>query len=216
MEEYVPVIEKIDQTLLVKEKIKRKDAHGKAPVYHATAIIVVLLPDGRILLADKTEKQRAKGKIISQTCHIYDTFGGHMRYEDIPEQEHFTGISLNTFRTCACRELEEELLVKERHTQKGVKVSEESLEVVGFYEMVNDHNKEYSWVFLYRVQRNADYISEDTLETQNGMRTIPQPVQAFSYEEIQDIFLKKRSGCILSDGLGRVLEQDDRLQKMIE
>lgn len=215
MEECVPVIEKIDQKLLVKGKIKRKDAHGKVPVYHATAIIVVALPDGRILLADKTKKQRAKGKNIPQACHIYDTFGGHMRYEDIPMEEYLTGISLSTFRACACRELEEELLIKDGNAQKGVKVSEESLEPVGFYEMVNDHNKEYSWVFLYRAQRNAEYISEDTLEAQNGVWTIPQPVQAFSYKEIQDIFLKKKPECILSDGLGRVLEKDDRLKNMI-
>lgn len=214
MEEYLPVIEKKFHRLLVKGKIERRNAHGVSPVYHATAIIVVVLPDGKILLADKTEKQRAKGQNIPLQNHIYDTFGGHMTYERIPEKEYNTGISLDTFKKCACRELYEELLVEQNGKRKGVRVQEEDLETIGFYEMVNDHNKEYSWVFLHRLTYKK-YVSEDTLETQNGWMTIQQPVRAFSYKEIQDIFQNNTDGNYLSDGLGRVLRKDDRLKNYI-
>ena len=215
MEEYLPVIEKKFHRLLVKGKIERRNAHGTSPVYHATAIIIAVLPDGKILLADKTEKQRAKGQNISLQKHIYDTFGGHMTYERIPEKELETGISLDTFKKCACRELHEELLVEEDGKRHGIRVRDENLETVGFYEMVNDHNKEYSWVFLHRLMYKKKYVSEDTLETQNGWMTIQQPVRAFSYKEIQDIFQNNTDGNYLSDGLGRVLRKDDRLKNYI-
>lgn len=216
MEEYLPVIEKKNQRLLVKGKIKRRDAHGHSPVYHATAIIIVVLPDGKILLTDKTEKQRAKGNNIPLLDHIYDTFGGHMVYDKIPEKEFSTGISLDTFRKCACRELYEELLVVKDGIQEGIKIREEDLETVGFYEMVNDHNKEYSWVFLYKALQNLKYVSEDTLETTKGMITIQQPLRAFFYEEIQDIFQNGTNRNYLSDGLGRVLKKDDRLKEICQ
>ena len=63
MEEYLPVIEKKFHRLLVKEKIERRNAHGTSPVYHATAIIIAVLPDGKILLADKTEKEFEIGQL---------------------------------------------------------------------------------------------------------------------------------------------------------
>lgn len=215
MEEYLPVIEKKFHRLLVKGKIERRNAHGTSPVYHATAIIIAVLPDGKILLADKTEKQRAKGQNIPLQNHICDTFGGHMTYERIPEKELETGISLDTFKKCACRELHEELLVEEDGKRYGIRVQDENLETVGFYEMVNDHNKEYSWVFLHQLMYKKKYVSEDTLETQNGWMTIQQPVRAFSYKEIQDIFQNNADGNFLSDGLGRVLRKDDRLKNYI-
>ena len=215
MEEYLPVIEKKFHRLLVKGKIERRNAHGTSPVYHATAIIIAVLPDGKILLSDKTEKQRAKGQNIPLQNHIYDTFGGHMTYERIPEKELETGISLDTFKKCACRELYEELLVEEDGKRYGIRVRDENLETVGFYEMVNDHNKEYSWVFLHRLMYKKKYVSEDTLETQNGWKKIQQPVRAFSYKEIQDIFQNNTDGNFLSDGLGRVLRKDDRLKNYI-
>lgn len=214
MEEYLPVIEKCNHTLLVTDKIKRKDAHGHSPVYHATAIIIVILPDGKILLADKTEKQRAKGQNIPLQNHIYDTFGGHMTYENIPKTELHTGISLDTFRKCACRELHEELLIEENGVRSGISVSEDELYPVGFYEMVNDHNREYSWVFFYRPLQNLNYLSEDTVDIQGKILTIPQPVRAFSYEEIQTIFQNHLSQTTLSDGLGRVLSVDNRLKEL--
>ena len=45
--------------------------------------------------------------------------------------------------------------------------------------------------------------------------TIQQPVRAFSYKEIQDIFQNNTDGNFLSDGLGRVLRKDDRLKNYI-
>ena len=63
-EEILPVLEKSGTIIRVTGKIRRSLAHGSCPVMHATAVIAAILPDGRILFADKTKKQQAKGCLL--------------------------------------------------------------------------------------------------------------------------------------------------------
>ena len=59
--EYLPILEQKDNKILTIGKIDRTKAHTNPPVLHATSIIVAVLPDGKIILTDKTEKQIKKG-----------------------------------------------------------------------------------------------------------------------------------------------------------
>lgn len=99
--EYLPILEQKDNKILTIGKIDRTKAHTNPPVLHATSIIVAVLPDGKIILTDKTEKQIKKGRNVKKNSHIYDTFGGHMTYESVPKDEFDTGLSIDTYRKCA-------------------------------------------------------------------------------------------------------------------
>ncbi len=218
--EYLPILKEKNGKIIVAGQIERLKAHRKPPVCHATAIIAAILPDGRILLADKTEKQRKKGKAIPDYVHIYDCFGGHMRYDSIPEQEHREGLSVETFRECAYRELSEELLrVDIDGSSRPFVPVRESPTPVGFYSMENDHNREYSWAFLYVLPDFGPYTSEDTLTKPDGEESISQPVRAVSLDELLKLYQKGES-CreMISDGIGRVLKRDNgkELRQCIE
>ena len=82
--EYLPVLEIRDEKLLVKGKIDRIRAHCAPPVPHATSVIAAVLPDGRLLLADKTQKQKKRGRLVpDKQCLIpigrYSVENGHNR-----------------------------------------------------------------------------------------------------------------------------------------
>ena len=72
--EYLPILEQKDNKILTIGKIDRTKAHTNPPVLHATSIIVAVLPDGKIILTDKTEKQISfrvrcsKGTYIRSLC----------------------------------------------------------------------------------------------------------------------------------------------------
>ena len=212
--EFLPVLESDGNLLKVKGKIERSKAHGKTPVFHATAIIAAILPDGRMLLADKTEKQNRK--YLSQNkpalppgCRIYDCFGGHMRYEDIPENELASGVSMETFKSCAMREFSEELLIKdENNNLKPFTPKESKMIPLGMYEMANDHNCEYSWVFVYKLESFGPYFSEDSFTVGSKDEIISQPVIYADSKKLMDIYLSHDPLSRLSDAAGRVIAKD--------
>ena len=68
--EYLPILEQKDNKILTIGKIDRTKAHTNPPVLHATSIIVAVLPDGKIILTDKTEKQ-IKKEGMSKRIVIY-------------------------------------------------------------------------------------------------------------------------------------------------
>lgn len=210
MEEVLPVLEMRKGKLIVVGKRERQDAHGKQPSWHGTAIIIAALPEGKILLADKSQKQRRKGRSFPEGSHIYDCFGGHMRYEDIPEAERRDGVSMDTFRESALREFSEELfLLDEEGNHVSLNPVLEHFIPVGLYEMENDHNREYSWVFLYRLAQYGNYASEDTLETEEGEIVLSQPVKYVTWKELLELYQgADKDKAQLSDAIGRVLRQD--------
>lgn len=218
--EYLPILKKINGKILVLGQIERLKAHKKPPVCHATAIIIAVLPDGQILLVDKTEKQRKKGKVLPEHVHIYDCFGGHMRYDSIPKEEHRKGLSVETFRMCAYRELSEELQrINPDGSRSQFVPMWDSLIPVGFYSMKNDHNWEYSWAFLYVLPDFGSYTSQDTLTRLDGEENISLPVQAMSIEKLLRLYQEGGTcGDMISDGIGRVLKRDNgkELCKCIE
>lgn len=199
--EYLPILTLRDGELIVTGKNPRPLAHGSSPTFHATAIIAAVLPDGRFLLSDKTEKQIKKGHRILPGHHIFDCFGGHMNYDDIPAQELSAGLSAATFLKCATRELSEELLMSDG---SPFSPNPDRFIPVGMYTLENDHNREYSWVFLYRLESFGPYASEDTLVTDGREETICQPILTATFEEILAMYGNKK----LSDALGRVLSAD--------
>ena len=207
--EYLPVIKEQNGKFLVTGKVDRLIAHTAPPVLHATAIIVAILPDKRILLTEKSEKQRKKGRIIPDHVHVYDCFGGHMTYDHIPPEEYDRGISLKTFQKCACRELSEELLIK---TESGdfcpFSPEPDLLIPIGQYTMYNEHNHEISWAFLYPLKTYGPYASEDTLFTGNGEETISQPILAVTFEQLCACHAEA-SNIVLLDGIGRILDQPE-------
>lgn len=143
-----------------------------------------------------------------------------MRYDSIPEQEHREGLSVETFRECAYRELSEELLrVDIDGSSRPFVPVREALTPVGFYSMENDHNREYSWAFLYVLPDFGPYTSEDTLTKPDGEESISQPVRAVSLDELLKLYQKGES-CreMISDGIGRVLKRDNgkELRQCIE
>lgn len=208
--EYLPILEEHDGKLLVRGKTERRQAHTFPPVAHATAVIVAMLPDGRIILADKTEKQRKKGRIIPSGRHVYDILGGHMTYEGIPKAEYTEGLSADTFFKCAFRELSEELLRLDADgsTQPFIPDRNRFLPI-GLYTLKNDHNREYSWAFLYLLPDFGPYTSEDTLITSSGEETIRQPVRTFTPEELTFYYKNgHQNDVIISDGIGRILSKN--------
>lgn len=68
--EYLPILEQKDNKILTIGKIDRTKAHTNPPLLHATSIIVAVLPDGKIILTDKTEKQ-IKKEGMSKRIVIY-------------------------------------------------------------------------------------------------------------------------------------------------
>ena len=60
IQEYLPILKREENGIRVIGKRERELCHGKNPVFHGTAVIAAVLPDGRLLLADKTEKQQKK------------------------------------------------------------------------------------------------------------------------------------------------------------
>lgn len=209
--EYLPVLEIRDEKILVKGRIDRIRAHCAPPALHATSVIAAVLPDGRLLLADKTQKQRKKGRLVPDGGHVYDCFGGHMTYQSIPEEELREGLRMETFLECAYRELSEELL---RVTSDGSRIpftpDKKCLIPIGRYSIENGHNREYSWGFLYVLPDFGPYTSEDTLLKETSFETIFQPVIAVTWEELCESYLDNGSGgIIISDGIGRMLAQNN-------
>lgn len=208
--EYLPILEQRDNKIVTIGKIDRIKAHTDPPVLHATSIIVAVLPDGKIILTDKTEKQIRKGRNVKKNSHIYDTFGGHMTYESIPKEEYKIGLSIDTYKKCAYRELSEELL---RLNDDGEKIKFkpkiDRFEFIGLYGIENDHNKEISGVFVYFLEDYGPFTSEDSLMTNEGEIIIPQPICKVNWEELNEMYTKGNGRNIfISDAIGRVLEKD--------
>lgn len=221
--EYLPILERRGDKLKVAGKMERSLCHRKNPFFHGTAIIVAVLPDGRILLADKTEKQQKKrrqaGKEpLPEGLHIYDIFGGHMQYEDIPECEKEGFVSQETYRRCALRELSEELLVfREDGSYAAFRPRPGQLVPLGFYEMSNDHNREYTWAFVCFLDDDGPFASQDTFQNDEGQEEICQPVCTVDWEELICIFRNKLENKQVSDAIGRILQKDHggKLHKLI-
>lgn len=213
-QEYLPILERRGDKLKVTGKMERSLCHGKNPSFHGTAIIAAVLPDGRILLADKTEKQQKKrrqaGKEpLPEGLHIYDIFGGHMQYEDIPECEKEGFVSQETYRRCALRELSEELLVfREDGSYAAFRPGPGQLVPLGFYEMSNDHNREYTWAFVCFLDSMGPFISQDTLQNGSREEEIRQPLHAVDWEELLSIFDNNFENRQVSDAIGRILKTD--------
>lgn len=209
--EYLPILEQKDNKILTIGKIDRTKAHTNPPILHATSIIVAVLPDGKIILTDKTEKQIKKGRNVKKNSHIYDTFGGHMTYESVPKDEFDTGLSIDTYRKCAYKELSEELLRLDKDGKRKKFIPKiESFKFVGLYGIENDHNKEISGVFAYFLEDYGPYASEDTLITNGEEENIIQPICVVDWEKLNAMYTKGKEGNIfISDGIGRVLEKDN-------
>ncbi len=221
--EYLPVLERIGKQIKVIGKRERSLCHGPNPVFHATAVIAAVLPDGRLLLADKTEKQRRKRLQSGQPplpegTRIYDIFGGHMRYEDIPGREKEGFLSQDTYRKCAQRELSEELLLQKKDGSCiGFRPEPERFLPLGFYELSNDHNREYSWAFVYFLQDAGPYASQDTFWDSGLEEEIFQPVVPVSWDRLLNLFHGNSEKERVSDGVGRILSQGEagKLHKLI-
>ena len=209
-QEYLPILEERQGKLLITGEIERLQAHSNPPVPHATALIVAVLPDGRIILADKADKQRRKGKKLPAGRKVLDCFGGHMRYDSIPVQEYTQGLSMETFRKCAVRELSEELVRLDENGHRQSFIPEkELLAPIGMYTLKNDHNWEYTWAFVYFLQDYGPYTSEDTLMKADGEEIIKQDVYAVTWEELLDIYDNGANGeKVIWDGIGRILGKD--------
>ena len=96
--EYLPILEQKDNKILTIGKIDRTKAHTNPPVLHATSIIVAVLPDGKIILTDKTEKQ-IKNE-ISTIRLIYPQWqGGDVSslLPDFSEEESSTGYYIGAY-----------------------------------------------------------------------------------------------------------------------
>lgn len=207
-QENLPVLTYEKGTIKVVGRTSRLSAHGPHPTFHATSVIAAVLPDGRLMLTDKTQKQREKGRAVPQGTRIFDIFGGHMRYEDIPPKDIEAGLHMETYRVCAARELSEELLrLSSDGSRIRLEVETDRLLPVGLYTLENDHNREYSWLFLYPLPDFGPYISEDTLETETKKKTIAQPIHVMNWEEVWTLYCGQ-SDAVLSDALGRVLAAD--------
>ncbi len=141
-----------------------------------------------------------------------------MQYEHIPEPERTSFVSLATYQACALRELSEELL---RKTQDGhfsrFRPDTERIKALGFFELSNDHNREYSWAFVYFLPDMGPYASQDTFLHDGAEEIIDLPVQAFTWKELLQIFHGNSGEKRLSDGIGRILlhEEGDKLHKII-
>lgn len=209
--EYLPILEQKDNKILTIGKIYRTKAHTNPPVLHATSIIVAVLPDGKIILTDKTEKQIKKGRNVKKNSHIYDTFGGHMTYESVPKDEFDTGLSIDTYIKCAYKELSEELLRLDKDGKRKKFIPKiERFKFVGLYGIENDHNKEISGVFAYFLEDYGPYASEDTLITNGEEENIIQPICVVDWEKLNAMYTKgKERNIFISDGIGRVLEKDN-------
>lgn len=209
--EYLPILEQKDNKILTIGKIDRTKAHTNPPVLHATSIIVAVLPDGKIILTDKTEKQIKKGRNVKKNSHIYDTFGGHMTYESVPKDEFDTGLSIDTYIKCAYKELSEELLRLDKDGKRKKFIPKiERFKFVGLYGIENDHNKEISGVFAYFLEDYGPYASEDTLITNGEEENIIQPICVVDWEKLNAMYTKgKERNIFISDGIGRVLEKDN-------
>lgn len=206
--EYLPVLVERDGKLLVAGKTERKTAHSVPPVCHATAIIVPVFPDGRLLMEDRAERHRREGRFVPEDGHVFNCFGGHMQYADIPEEEHRTGVSMETFRKCAYRELSEELV---RVTADGRRETfspvMDRLVPVGLYSMKGEANWEYSWLFLYRLEDFGPYGSQDTVMTEHGEENVVQSACVMTWEALLEQFTnrEKLDTVSFSDGIARVL-----------
>ena len=213
MEEILPVLEEQNGIIKVTGRAKRSEAHGSSPLLHATAVIAAALPDGTLLFADKTKKQAAKNSLPAgyrSGVRIVDIFGGHLPYKDLTEEDIMHGLTEQTFRKCAIRELSEELLLPDAGgVCRPYPVDENRLHLIGFYRMENDHNRELSAAYLYLLPRRENYISEDTL-IQNGQDlNIPQPVIYLSPEQaIREYFSSAPCTLYFDDAIGRILEPD--------
>ena len=220
----IPVLKMNGGKISVLGKMPRTLAHGPDPVLHATAVIAAVLPDGRILFADKTEKMRLKGRLsqlyedgtVKNSLSVIDIFGGHMDFSDLTEKDISEGLSEETYRKCAARELSEELLIPDK---KGIlrplPVDMDRLVLIGMYEMENDHNREISAAYLYPLEEDASYASVDTVMTSERELAIRQPVVRLSADDAIRIYEQKgQHRMFFDDAFGRII-QDDHGEKLL-
>ena len=134
-----------------------------------------------------------------------------MGYSDVTEDDREFGLSQKAYRECAARELSEELLIEKAQGEFcPFPVVAADLIPIGFFRMENDHNKEFSWAYLYQLPEEGSYASVDTLIQNGEERILSQPLINLKPEEAIQMYLKKENGTILfGDAFGRIVEPDN-------
>lgn len=210
--EYLPVVRECNRRFLVDGKIERKVAHSIPSVPHATVLIIPVFPDGKLLIEDRAEKHRMEGKFVPENGHVYNCFGGHMQYDDIPKNEYKEGIRVETFQKCAYRELSEELVcVSEQGYRLPFVPIMNRFIPISQYSVKSDTNKEYSWLFLYLLEDYGPYGAQDTVMTEQGEKLVYQSARVMTWEKLWSLYKNKEilDEISFSDGIERILERNE-------
>lgn len=220
--EELPILVYENNTLFVRGRVDRILAHKPGfPIAHATAVVWAMTPDRRFVLADKYPKKNQKeilekGRALPEKV-ILDCFGGHMRYEDIPLCELEKGLSQKTYAACGMRELSEELwLLQEDESYVKIPLDQNKLIPIGFYPYKNEHNKEYTWAFIYPLAQTEGYVSMDTIAGYEKEYEISQPILYRSLEQMIDLYENPKENICFSDGISRILyaEKKSKYQRL--
>lgn len=180
--------------------------------YHVTCLIVPILraEKDKILIVDKSEKEKRKSLNGSNNIPCFDVIGGHFSADEIPLKELEAGkLSLKSALKQAFRELTEELKICNEDIPP---FRPEDLVFLDFYSYESETNKELSLAFgLYLGYSSDNYEACDDAVVDGKRENILLRLESFSYEELMEMWCKNKTtgDYRIADGLGRLLERGD-------